>query len=204
MTMLWSWGMPAKRARGGAGALDLVRCAIGSSGDGVNSLFTLGGGASACGSGVSAKTSRRGTAWLCWGDRLGVGMAETGGLVGVLAAVGVVACDTTLGGDLSCTLGDAGEWFLACVVGGRGMRRHASNSSRRLDMASSWVMVVGSGVSLRAPAIVWRPWMILSSGDGAGMVRNACRNSTVSEITWLLVSLLTSLKHRYESIAGPM
>ena len=68
-------------------------------------------------------------------------------------------------------------------MGGGGRRRHASKSSLSLAIASSWEMAGGSGVSLRASEMDWRPWMILSSGVGAGIVRKACRNSTVSDMT---------------------
>ncbi len=81
------------------------------------------------------------------------------------------------------------------MVGDGIKRRQDLKISRRLVMASSWEIVVGSGESLRALEITWRPWIILSSGEGNGTVQKACLNLTVSEMTWLLVSLLTSLKH---------
>ena len=159
-------------------------------------MITLGDGAFAFGSGESAKLSRLGTTGTGRGDWLGVLMVVTGDMVRVLVADGVLAGEATLGGALLDTLGGVGDGMRALMLGGGIRRPHDSKRSRRLVMASSWVMVVGSGVSLRAPAMAWRPWMILSSGDGAGMVRNACQNSTLSEMTWLLVSLLTRQKHR--------
>jgi hypothetical protein len=81
------------------------------------------------------------------------------------------------------------------LVGDGIKRRHDSKISLRLVMASSWEIDVGSGESLRVPEMTWRPWIILSLGEGEGTVRYACLNSTVSEMTWLLVSLLTNLKH---------
>ena len=154
-------------------------------------MITLGDGATTGGNGEAAKEIRRGATGNGRGDGTGRRMAEAGGM-GVQADDGVA----TLGSALSGTLGHAGEGMRARMLGGGLRRRHDSKRSRRLAMASCWVMVVGSGASLRELAMVWRPWMILSSGDGEGMARKACRNSTVSEMTWLLVSLLTSLKHR--------
>ena len=113
VTTLWSWRLPANRARGGDGTRDLVLCAIGSCGGGVRSLITLGDGATACGGGVSAKVRRRGTAWTSWGDWLGVRMAKTGGKEGVLAVGGDMAGVATLGGALWCTLGGAGAGIRA-------------------------------------------------------------------------------------------
>ena len=113
VTTLWSWRLPANRARGGADARDLVLCAIGSCGGGVSSLITLGDGATACGSGVSAKVSRRGTVWIGWGDWLGDRVVKTGGKEGVLAVGGDMAGVATLGGVLSCTLGGAGAGIWA-------------------------------------------------------------------------------------------
>ena len=158
-------------------------------------MTTLGDGATAGGNGESAKEIRRGETGTGRGDGTGLWMAEAGG-VAVQVDDGDKDGVATLGTASAGTLGRAGEDCRAGMLEGGLRRRHDSNSSRRLAMASCWVMVVGSDVSLSAPAMVWRPWMILSSGDGAGMARKACRNSTVSEMTWLLVSLLTSLKHR--------
>ena len=108
VTTLWSWRLPANRASGGADARDLVLCAMGSGGGREGAMITLGDGATACGSGVSAKVRRCGTAGTGRGDRLGVRMAETGGMEGVLVSGGVMGGDATLGGALSCTLGGAG------------------------------------------------------------------------------------------------
>ncbi len=165
-------------------------------------MRTLGDGARACGSGVSAKMRRRGVTGSGRDGRSGDWRVELGGIAGVLSGGGDTGDEATLGGVftlggvLSVTLGGAGGGRRDWVVVGGGRRRHASKSSRSWETASSWEMEVGSGVSLRAPAIEWRPWMILSSDVGVGMVRKACRNSTVSEMTWLLVSLLTRRKHR--------
>ena len=166
-------------------------------------MTTLGDGATAGGNGESAKEIRRGATGNGRGDGTGLRMAEAGG-VGVQADDGDKDGVATLGSDSSGTLGRAWEGMRARMLGGGPRRRHDSKRSRRVAMASCWVMAVGRGASLRELAMVWRPWMILSFVDGEGMVRKACRNSTVSEMTWLLVSLLTSLKHRYESSAGPM
>ena len=158
-------------------------------------MITLGDGATAGGNGESAKEICLGATGKGRGDGTGLRKAEAGG-VGVQADDGDKDGEATLGSASSGTLGRAGEGMRARMLGGGLKRRHDSKRSRRLAMASCWVMVVGSGASLRELAMVWRPWMILSSGDGEGMARKACRNSTVSEMTWLLVSLLTSLKHR--------
>ena len=106
--MLWSWRLPENRASGGAGARDLVLCAMGSGGGREGDLTTLGVWATA-----SAKVRRRGTAGAGRGDLLGVRMAETGGMEGVLGSVGVMGGDATLGGALSCTLGGAGAGLRA-------------------------------------------------------------------------------------------
>jgi hypothetical protein len=66
---------------------------------------------------------------------------------------------------------------------GRPRRCHDSKRSLRLVRASSWEMVVGGGVSVSALVMACKPWAILSSANGAGMVRYACLNSTVSEMT---------------------
>ena len=63
-------------------------------------------------------------------------------------------------------------------------------------MASTWEMLVGGGAPARTPATCCNPWMILSSEVGAGIARYLWQNSTVSEMHWLLVSALTSLKHQ--------
>ena len=71
----------------------------------MGALITLGDGATACGSGESAKVRRHGTAGPGRGDGIGRRMAKTGGLEGVLADDGIMAGKATLGGDLSGTLG---------------------------------------------------------------------------------------------------
>ena len=83
-------------------------------------------------------------------------------------------------------------------------RFHDSNRLCRLSMAWICDTLVGSGAFVSTLVKTCKPLMILSLADGAGLVLYACRNSTVSDISWLLVSLLTSLKHLYESSAGPM
>ncbi len=76
----------------------------------------------------------------------------------------------TLGGSWMGTLGRPGDRMWAWSVDGGPRRRHDSNRSHRLAMASTWEMDAGGGASLRVPDMTWRPWMILSSGVGAGMV----------------------------------
>ena len=78
----------------------------------------------------------------------------------------------TLGGSTGVsTLGRLGEGMWVWARDGGARRRHESKRLHRFAMASSCVMHVGGGASLRAPAMPWRPWMILSSGVGEGMVR---------------------------------
>jgi hypothetical protein len=129
-------------------------------------------------------------------------MAEAGGRGRGLEGAGEKECEgalgvATRGRSWLGTLGRQGARMRDCLVGDGSKRHHDSKISRRLVMASSWEIVVGSGESLTlsAPKMTWRPWIILSSGEGDGMVQYACLNSTVSEMTWLLVLLLTSLKH---------
>ncbi len=55
---------------------------------------------------------------------------------------------------------------------------------------------MGGGAPQIAPATTSKLWMILSSAEGTGTERYACPNSTVSEMTWLLVLALTNLKQR--------
>ncbi len=76
----------------------------------------------------------------------------------------------TLGGSRLGTLGRPRDRMQAWLGGGGSRRHHASKRSRRLAMASTWVMMEGDGASLRALDMTWRPWMILSSGVGEGMV----------------------------------
>jgi hypothetical protein len=118
------------------------------------------------------------------GDQAGKGLAPTLGVwtTGVRVSSGA----TTLGWP------GAGPWLFP--AGGGLRKRHDSKRSLRLVRAFSWEMVVGGGVSVSALMIACKPWVILSSANGAGMVRYACLNSNVSEMTWLLVSILTSLK----------
>ena len=90
-----------------------------------------------------------------------------------------------------------------CLVGVPKFFRD-SNKLLRLSMAWICAILVGSGASVSTFVKTYKPLMILSLAEGVGMVWYACRNSTVSNITWLLVSLLSNLKHLYESSAGPM
>ena len=69
------------------------------------------------------------------------------------------------------TLGRPGVGLLSWPNGRGAKRRHDSKTSLRLDSASSWEMDVGGGVSVSASVMERRPWTILSSGEGAGMVR---------------------------------
>ncbi len=57
---LWYVRAPVNSARGGAGARDLVLCMIGSRGERLGSMATLGGGENTHGGGESAKVIRRG------------------------------------------------------------------------------------------------------------------------------------------------
>ena len=83
VTTLWSWRLPAYRASGGAGPLDLVLCAMGSVGGREGAMITLGGVATAS---ASVKVRRRGA--------IGAGcMAGTGDLV----SGGDIGGDGTLG-----------------------------------------------------------------------------------------------------------
>ena len=77
----------------------------------------------------------------------------------------------TLGGSGTSTLGRPGAGMQVNPVVGGPRRHHDSKRSCRLAMASTWEMHVGGGASLRAPDMTCRPWMILSSGMGKGMVR---------------------------------
>ena len=63
-------------------------------------------------------------------------------------------------------------------------------------MASSWEMHVGGDAPAMAPANTCSPWTILTSRVCEGTVMYECLNSTMLEMTWLLVSDLTSLKHQ--------
>ena len=101
-----------------------------------------------------------------------------------------------LGAMWLCTLGSPWDGPEDGRRFGGAKRRHDSKISQRLAMASTWEMLVGGVAPVSAPATCCRPWMILSSGVGAGIARYLWRNSTVSEMHWLLVSALTSLKHQ--------
>ena len=115
--------------------------------------------------------------------------------------------DTTpLGAMWLCTLGSPWDGPADGRRFGGTKRRHDSKICQRLAMFSTWEMLVGGGAPVSAPATCCNPWMILSSKVRAGIARYLWRNSTgpVSEMHWLLVSVLTSLKHRYKSRAGPI
>ena len=124
VTTPWSWRLPAYKASGGAGPLDLVLCAIGSVGGREGEMITLGGVATA-----SANVRRRGATGAVRGDRTGIWMTGLGDMEMVLVSGGVLGGDGTLGGGWSCTLGGAGFCRRAGVVGGGGMRRCASKIS---------------------------------------------------------------------------
>ena len=66
-------------------------------------------------------------------------------------------------------------------------------SSRLLRFWMDWIcdILVGGGASVSPFVSTCKPLIIFSSAEGVGMVLNACRNSTVSDMTWLLMSLLT-------------
>ncbi len=158
---------------------DLVLCAIGSCGGRsrpwLSSVTTLGSWEAACGGGVAVKVSRRGKTGQgsCTGQDVWMAEARIGG--GVQAGAGERMLEggeglATLGGSRLGTLGCPGDRMRAWLGGGGSRRRHASKRSCRLAMASTWVMVEGGGASLRALDMTWRPWMILSSGVGEGMV----------------------------------
>ena len=92
VTTSWSWCLPAYRASGGAGPLDLVLCAMGSVGGREGAMTTLGGVATA-----SAKVRRRGTIGFGRVDRSDLWMAGTGDMERVLVSGGVMGGDGTLG-----------------------------------------------------------------------------------------------------------
>ena len=137
-------------------------------------LPTLGGGAaSLVGVGVSANVIRRGMTGVTsgWRWRTEIG----GGKVthvdrGVRIVRGEAIC---WGRGVSgvTTLGRPGIGSRVRPGDGGAKRRHDSNTSLRLESASSWDMVVGGGLSMSASVISWSPWTILSSAVGTGMVR---------------------------------
>ena len=98
------------------------------------------------------------------GCRIIRGETENGDLLGEMRVA-------TLGGSTGVsTLGCPGEGMRVWARDGGARRRHESRRLHRFAIASSCVMHVGSGASL-TPAMTWRPWMILSSDEGKGMVR---------------------------------
>ncbi len=111
--------------------------------------------------------------------------------------VGVGGCIiATLGESWLCTLGSPGVGQRDEQRVGGARRRHDSKMSQKLAMALTWEILVGGAAPERAPATTCNPWMILSSVEGEGTARYLWQNSTVSKISWLLVSALTSLKQR--------
>ncbi len=183
---------------GGGSVATIVEGAMVAIGDG--SIATLG-------EGESPKVMRRGVAWkvfaLAGGARCRLDANTFVGLAGR------VFCGETSWGDRSwvagvatcvasglSTLGSPGAMRRVALRWGGARSRQDSKMSLRLAMASSWERLVGGFAPAIAPATACKPWMILSSGDCEGTVMYECLNSTVSEMTWLLVSDLTSLKHR--------
>jgi hypothetical protein len=118
------------------------------------------------------------------GNKAGKGLAPT---------LGVWITDVG-GSSGAATLGRMGAGPQLVPARGGPRRCHNSKRSLRLVRASSWEMVVSGGASVSALATACNPWAILSSADGAEMVQYTFLNSTMSEMTWLLVSILTSLK----------
>jgi hypothetical protein len=106
------------------------------------------------------KSSRRGVAWN--GGRTGVcnRCVEPAGLGGGLQA-GIAEAgragvggegNTTLGGSCVGTLGQPGIGIQGGLKDGGASSRHDSNMSLRLEMASTWEMLVGGAALVRAPA----------------------------------------------------
>jgi hypothetical protein len=127
------------------------------------------------GSGTSSKVIRRGVTWTESGTG-GSGWRKEAGCGGGIQAGTVVAA--TIGergvatlGSLLATLGSSGARTWPGDVGGGLSLHHDSNRSHWLAIASTWEMLVGGGASLRAHDMTWRPWILLSSGEGKGMVQ---------------------------------
>ncbi len=101
---------------------------------------------------------------------------------------------TTLGELRAFTLGHvgAGRWF--CYRDGGASACHDSKISSSAVIALCWETLVGGGVPRIAAATSCKPCMILSSAEVTGIERYELQNLTVSEMTWLLVLVLTSLK----------
>ncbi len=117
-----------------------------------------------------------------WSDMNGMRSARSGRIVeaghkgGIHTGVGEsTACGITgmifIGSSDMSTLGwlGAGMW----VRDKEGGPRRLQDSKRlcRLAMVSTWEMHVGRGASLKAPDMTCRPWMILSSAEGDGIVQ---------------------------------
>ncbi len=106
------------------------------------------------------KSIRRGVAW--YGGQTGVGTrcVEPAGLgSGLHSGLAEVVLggvrgegDTTLGGSCVGTLGRPGIGIRGGRKDGGASSCHDSTMSRRLAMASTWEMLVGSAAPVRAPA----------------------------------------------------
>ena len=121
-------------------------------------MATLGGGETIHGDGISVTVIQCGVTWNkgVTGQTIWMVKAEPGSKV--LAGAGEAMFDgskgvATLGSSWFGTLGRLGDGMQAWLVGCGPRSRHDSKRSRRLAMASTWVMVVGGGASLRAPDI---------------------------------------------------
>jgi hypothetical protein len=63
-------------------------------------------------------------------------------------------------------------------------------------VGTGYTLGVGGGAPRIALATTCKPFMILLSAEGTGTERYKWQNLTVSEMTWLLMSVLTNLKQR--------
>ena len=145
----------------GAGARERVRWAMGSRtgrlGNGIGDV--IWGEIPTLGEGVPVKSRRRGVAWNdAWtgvGDRNVEPAGLGGGLHGGLATIGWASVggegDATLGGSCVGTLGRPGIGIRGGWKEGGASSLHDSKMSRRLVMASTWEMLVGSDAPVRAP-----------------------------------------------------
>ncbi len=106
------------------------------------------------------KTIWRGVAWYAGQTGIGTRRVEPAGLGGGLQSGLAEVVQGGVGGEGDTTLGGSCVGTLGCPgIGGWGGRkdggassRHDSNMSRRLAMASTWEMLVGGAVPVRAPA----------------------------------------------------
>jgi hypothetical protein len=109
---------------------------------------------------VPAKSRRQGVAWKgAWtgvGDRNVEPAGLGGGLHDGLAIIWRAGVngegDTTLGGSCVGTLGRPGIRIRVGWKEGGASSRHDSKMSRRVVMASTWEMLVGSDAPVRTPA----------------------------------------------------